>query len=288
MSTATATTTHPPRVDDRDWSALTPGERIKQLEVEGYLVLPDLLTPELITQLKQEIDDTVTFRPADYSPHQKGSMNEPFEGPAMIRLLAHSPTITFLKELFGPDIVLMHMGVARSEPGHPGISLHADGQPFGSKIFGFAGSCLFLVRVLYYLDDLTHDISPFRVIPRSHICMHEQANPYLRYESHPEEVMVPCKAGSAVLINHRVFHGNFPNTGDRPRTMVAIAYRPGWAGPIDKVEPWNPSYVEGVPDEAKPLLGDKNQRVWIPDGGNKPTGMKSEAPGMNPSRWDRY
>ena len=43
--------------------------------------------------------------------------------------------------------------------------------------------------------------------------------------------MVPAKAGSAVLINHKVFHGNYPNVGDYPREMLAIAYRPGWAGP---------------------------------------------------------
>ena len=35
-----------PRVDDRDWSVLTLGERIRQIEVEGYLVLPDLLRTE--------------------------------------------------------------------------------------------------------------------------------------------------------------------------------------------------------------------------------------------------
>ncbi len=40
------------RIDDRDWSALTLGERIRQIEVEGYLVLPDLLSPEQVTELK--------------------------------------------------------------------------------------------------------------------------------------------------------------------------------------------------------------------------------------------
>ena len=93
-------------------------------------------------------------------------------------------------------MIFMHYGYARSEPGHPGISLHADGQPYGSKIFGFEGSCPVLIRVLYYLDDLIPEVSPFRVVPRSHLCLHADANPYTRYESHPEEVMVPCKAGS--------------------------------------------------------------------------------------------
>ena len=80
-----------------------------------------------------------------------------------------------------------------------------------------------MVRVLYYLQDLTPEVSPFRVVPRTHLSMHADANPYKRYESHPGEVMIPTKAGSAVLINHKIFHGNYPNTGAYAREMLAIA-----------------------------------------------------------------
>ena len=99
--------------------------------------------------------------------------------------------------------------------------------------------------------------------------------------------MVPAKAGSACLINHRVFHGNFPNVGDRPRSMLAIAYRPGWAGPLGEIDPWDPEKVAALPDVVKPFFQDRNRREWVFDGANKPVGMKSEAPGMNPSRWDK-
>ena len=40
-----------PRIDDRDWSALSLGERIRQIEVEGYLVLPALLSSDYLEQL---------------------------------------------------------------------------------------------------------------------------------------------------------------------------------------------------------------------------------------------
>ena len=42
--------------------------------------------------------------------------------------------------------------------------------------------------------------------------------------------MVTCRAGSAVIINQKVFHGNFPNYSDRIRRMLAIAYRPTVGG----------------------------------------------------------
>ena len=272
-------------IDDRDWSALTLGQRIRQIEVEGYLVLPELLDAGEITALKSETA-TLKTTPVDYSVHQRGCPRIQFHGGRITDLVAHAATIEFLRALFGDAIVVMGYDYARSEPGHPGVSLHADGQPYGSAIFGQAGSCPWLVRVLYYLDDLTPDVSPFRVVPRSHLCMHADANPYLRYESHPEEVMVTARAGSAVLINHRVFHGNYPNVGQYAREMLAIAYRPAWASPVAEVDEWNPDDVARLPDSVRPFFGSRNQRVWDFDGGNKPSNMKREAPGMSPSRWE--
>ncbi len=275
-----------PRIDQRDWSALSLGERIRQIEVEGYLVLPDLLGAEDVHALKTETAKLPTT-PVDYSVYQRGCSGIQFAGGRITELIGHGPTLRFLRELFGHDIVFMTYAYARSEPGHPGISLHADGQPYGSEIFGHVGSCPWLVRVLYYLDDLTPEVSPFRVVPGSHLCMHAAANPYLRYESHPEEVMVTARAGSAVLINHRVFHGNFPNIGDRSREMLAIAYRPAWAGPITKVDEWNAEDVPTLPESVRPLFASRNHREWEFSGGNKPSNMPREAPGMNPSRWAR-
>ena len=281
MSATVAT----PSIDDRNWAALTLGERIRQIEVEGYLVLPDLLSAEQIADLKALTASWET-QATDYSKSQQYRQRIEFEGGLISDLIAHPRTLEFLRTLCGDDLVLMSGAYARSEPGHPGISLHTDGQPYGSTIFGHGGSVPFMVRVLYYLDDLTPEVSPFRVVPRSHLSFHADANPYFRFQAHPEEVMVPAQAGSAVLINHRVFHGNFPNVGDRPREMLAFAYRPAWAGPQGEVPRWDEEQVAALPDHVRPLFADPNTREWLPEGGNRPAGMKSKAPGMNPSRWD--
>lgn len=275
-----------PAVDDRDWSTLTVGEQIRQIEVEGYLVLPDLLEAAEVTQLKQ-ITATFETTAVDYSVHQRGKNHIETAGGALAELIAQPRVLEFLSQLFGDEVIMMSYAYAISEPGHPGISLHTDGQPYGSEIFGYEGSCPTTVRVLHYLDDLTPQVSPFRVVPRSHLSMHADANPYKRYESHPEEVMVTAQAGSAVLLNHKVFHGNYPNVGDRPREMLAISYRPAWAGPIEEVTAWDPQQVTKLPDAVRPLLGDRNQRIWNFGGGNKPDNMQRQAPGMNPSRWER-
>ena len=70
------------RVDDRDWSTLSLGEQIYQIEVEGYLVLPDLLSPEQIARLKQETAAMQT-RAVDYSDKQQVRPGVQFEGGAI-------------------------------------------------------------------------------------------------------------------------------------------------------------------------------------------------------------
>jgi ectoine hydroxylase-related dioxygenase (phytanoyl-CoA dioxygenase family) len=209
-----------------------------------------------------------------------------WHGGIITQLIDHAPVIDFLKTLLNEDIVFMTYAYAISEPGHPGISLHTDGQPYGSKIFGYEGSCPIIIRVLYYLDDLTPEVSPFRVVPRSHLSLHTDANPYKRYAAHPEEVMVTAKAGSALLLNHRVFHGNFPNVGSYARRMLAIAYRPAWAGPtVAQVAAWNEADLAQLPNNIRPYFMDRNLRGWDFDAVDKPANMASEAPGISPSRW---
>jgi hypothetical protein len=222
----------------------------------------------------------------DYSEHQRSRSELQWDGGIITDLIAHPPTIDFLASLFGDQIAFVHYSYDRSDPGSPGISLHTDGQPYGSTIFGFEGSCPVTVRVLYYLDDLTPDVSPFRVVPRSHLTLHADGNPYERYASHPDEVAVTCRAGSALFLNHRAFHGTLPNVGTRERAMLAIAYRPGWAGPIQDVPAWDERKVAALPDAVRALFIDPSTRKFDFGVSNKPAGMRTGAAGLSPSRWD--
>ncbi len=160
-----------------EWSELSLGEQLRFLEMEGFLVIPDLLSPGLVAKFKK-LTATLETKAADYSDKQRGRSNIHWDDPAFAELVAHPPTHKFLEQALGNDIVFLGSVYAISKPGHPGISLHTDGQPWGSKIFGYAGSCPVQVRVLYYLDDLTADVSPFLVVPRSHLSMHADNNPY--------------------------------------------------------------------------------------------------------------
>ena len=269
-----------------DWSAMTAGDRIRHLEVEGYVLLPGLLDPDLIARLQAQLDDIPTHG-ADYTELKQVHNDIQWAGGTITELIAHPATIGFLTELFGSQPIMMTYDYSRSEPGCPAINLHADGQPWGTKIFGPEQSCPRLVRVLYYLQDLTPERAPFRVVPRSHLTFHNDGNPYLRYRSHPEQVMVTARAGDACLINQNVFHGNFENRSAEARDMLGIAYRPSWAGPFAEVDPWPVEDLAKASPAVRAALGDRNQRIWFPDADSVPPELKEAAPGIDPSRWER-
>ncbi|HIK93736.1 MAG TPA: hypothetical protein EYG03_17445 [Planctomycetes bacterium] len=273
-------------VDETDFSSMSRAEQIRHLEVEGYVVLPAILTPDVIEAVKTGLSD-VEMSHTSYSTQQTRAVEQPqWSSRAVAELIGYPPMLDFLKDLMGPDIVFTRGFFQRSLPGCPGISMHTDGQPHGSNLFGYEGSCPRLVRVLYYLDELTIERAPFRIIPRSHLSFHAEASPYVRYKSHPEEVTLVVPAGSAVLIPSLLFHGSHPNLETRPRELLQFGYRPAWAGPIQQIEEWDPDSVATAPDIAKPYLQSLNATGQAFEQEHKPAGMRSEAPGINPSRWE--
>ena len=272
-------------VDKTDFSCQSRAEQIRHFEVEGYVVFPEILKPDLIARLKSELAD-VEMAHTSYSVYQTRSVRQPqWLSRAVGELIGYPPMIEFLTDLMGPDIVFTRGFFQRTLPGSPGISIHTDGQPHGSNLFGYEGSCPRLVRILYYLDDLTIMRAPFRLIPRSHLSFHADASPYVRYKSHPEEITLTVPAGSAVVVPSLLLHASHANKDPQPRELLQLGYRPAWAGPIQPVEEWEPELVAAAPEIAKSFLQSLNTTGQDWEQQHKPSGMKTEAPGINPSRW---
>jgi len=272
-------------IDDTDFSAMSREERIRYFEVEGYVVFPGILDEKTISSLHESLADSQMTH-TSYSVYQTRAKTQPqWTSRAVAELIGFPPMIEFLHDLLGADIVFTRGFFQRTLPGSPGISLHTDGQPHGSDLFGYEGSCPRLLRVLYYLDELNPARAPFRLIPRSHLSFHADASPYVRYKSHPEEITLVVPRGSAVVVPSLMIHGSHPNRDPQPRELVQLGYRPAWAGPIQPVDEWDPDLVAAAPEIAKPFLQSLNTTgyEWVQP--HKPSGMRSSAPGINPSRW---
>lgn len=274
------------KVDSTDWARMSTKQRIRHLELEGFVIIPDLIPADLIKKMRSELDRLPT-KGTDYSENQRGCVDVHFtDSPHCIDLIAFPFMIDFLTNLFGDELICTSCVFTLSKPGHPGIAIHTDSQPYGSRIFGMQASSPRLVRVLYYLDDLTPEKSPLKVIPRSHLSLHSDNNPYKRYLSHPEEVMVTCKAGTAAIINQAIWHANYPNVSTEDRALLAIAYRPSWAPPVAEVPDWPAEKIAKLPAHVRPFFRNLNTRNFDFNVPNRPDNMATSAPGINPSRWE--
>ena len=244
-----------------------------------------MLTPDQVAHYTPSWSRSPTESP-DYTDKKKAHNDIQWTGGAITELIANPPMIAWLERLFGDLPVLMTYDYARSEAGCPAINLHADGQPWGSKIFGAEQSCPRLVRVLYYLQDLTPERAPFRVVPRSHLSFHNQR------QSLPALPRASGRGDGDLLGRCCLFdqperlHGNFPNRSGQAREMLGLAYRPPWSGPFEPVATWSEQQLSGVSRAVRAVMTDRNRRIWLPDAGNVHPDMPSEAEGIDPSRWE--
>ncbi len=246
------------RLVETDWTAFDLTAQVAHLATEGYLVMPGLLDVPAVERIRAELAD-LPMNVAPYSPEQKFAKEPPqWHSRSFAELIGHPPLIALLHAALGEEIVFMLGHYVTSGPGVPGLSLHSDFQPFGSPAKGWEESSPATLRVLIYMDDLTLDRAPFTIVPRSHGAVHQVANPYLRYDHHPDMVTLTLKAGDAIVFNVKAFHGTHPHLGRDPRGMLELAYRPAWARCAGPVKEWAPEHLAQAPQIARPYLGPRN------------------------------
>ncbi|MEU6034135.1 phytanoyl-CoA dioxygenase family protein [Actinomadura sp. NPDC047616] len=274
-------------IDERDWTALTVGERVRNLELEGYVVVPGHLGDSLLRRLR-EAAEHIPLRRSDYTDTQWYAHDLQWRAdPAVLEMATSARTLDFLGELFADDVVCLGVSCSRSEPGYPGMALHTDSHPYGSNLHGARGTSPVLVRVLCYLDDLTPGRAPLRVVPYSHLSMHRDAMPYRRYREHPEEVIVTCRAGDAIVISHRMFHGVGPNRTGTARRAFAASYRPAWARPAQPLPEHSKEQIERVGPVARGMFEDPNRGLSDTHIVNWSDDLPVAGPGLGPGRWLR-
>lgn len=261
--------------------------QIRHFETEGYIILPNVLDRAHIARLKTELGK-LPMRPSFFTDAPAFSKVPPHtHGPVAAELIGHEPTLDFVKALMGDELVFMHSFYILSHPGAPELDLHTDYQPFGSTYSGWLESCPVRTRVLYYLDDTDDNRSALRIVPRSHICFHADAQPYRRYPRHKDEITVPVRAGDAFVFAVRLFHGTGSNTTNQTRGMMEYDYRPVWARPYGPVPDWSAQEMAFVPEVARALTKSRNSVDFAWEFDAKRASVDLPAPGMTPHRWDK-
>jgi hypothetical protein len=104
------------------------------------------------------------------------------------------------------------------------------GGPLGAKyryrFYDGRMDCM-MIRVIYFLHDVSTDQGAFCVVPGTH--KSNFASPY-HCAPHEEPDMVPLevKAGDAILFTENLRHGGVPNLSEQVRKTLHVGYGPYW------------------------------------------------------------
>jgi len=232
----------------------------EQLESDGYVVIPDVLTEARCDELSAEMDRLwIAHDLAQFSDDMPGvrfiNNSLAFSSSMQQELLA--PALLAAARVVVGDQVLLNLVNGRVPgPGAAGQPLHdltrRRGRPFDK------------CNAIWCLADFTQDNGATRVVPGSHLddtaALASMTDPYA---PHPDEVIVEAPKGSVVFHNSHLIHSGRPNVTAQDRPSIHAAYsRPSMATHYDWTE--LPARISGeLSDPMLDLLGLRSDSLRV-------------------------
>jgi Phytanoyl-CoA dioxygenase (PhyH) len=206
-------------------------------DLQGFLVLENVLTPSEITAINQLLDQYIS------EVDEPGKLWVRFDSLLgwghPFRNLIDNPRITpYLEAILGSRFRLDHdyVHIIRQGIGPIGSELHGGGTPFDPcQYYLYKDGKIHsgLVAVAYHLTDVPTGVGGFGCIPGSH-----KSNFPLPKECQDLGNPLPCvqtisgKAGTAILFTEALTHGTIPWKGQHERRTLFYKYSPypnAWA-----------------------------------------------------------
>ncbi len=233
-------------------------QRARLLE-DGYLVVPNALTPEELAPVRQAARAAEERWRNDLSlPGVRRTDLEQVLGimehdPALFDLIEHPRIFPLVRELLGPDVMMLDHDYFMTPPGAE--------IPYGWH-FDFAMPAvdhprsLLMVKVFYVLEDIPEDGGATLVLPRSHRTPLGVEMPNTEIpEDLPGALRMALPAGSAYLITGRTYHAAGNNRSDRYRHLLIYTYGHKWMRMWDEYRPSAELAAQAQTPMREQLLG---------------------------------
>ena len=202
-------------------SILIAAEQI-QLDEQGYLVLADFMSADLLQRLRQAVEERFALERdqagAEFKqePGCRRLANLADKGEVFREIIALPRILACVRGVLGPAIKLSSLN-ARLVPAHCDVvqPLHADMGALADER-GY-----WVCNTVWMLDPYTRDNGALRIVPGSHRWGKLPDDVVAdRTAPHPEEILVTGAAGTVVVMNAHLWHGGTANRTDQSRTAV--------------------------------------------------------------------
>jgi ectoine hydroxylase-related dioxygenase (phytanoyl-CoA dioxygenase family) len=195
----------------------------RQLDEQGYLVLPGLMPPELLERVRRRVDELFAEEgdragsEFKTEPGAKRLANLVNKGPVFEEVILAPEVLAAMAHVLGPRFKLSSLNVRSADPHSASDQpLHADSAAIADEL-GY-----WVCNSVWMLDDFTAENGATRMVPGSH--RWREIPPVGMFEAHPKQELVLGKAGDVVVMNAHMWHGGTANRTDRPRRAMHVYY----------------------------------------------------------------
>jgi hypothetical protein len=200
-------------------------------DLQGYLCIPDALSPALVEELNEAIDAMVRHDLHDAQTTHRWS-HLLARSRAFRELIDLPVVLPILEELLGSDFRLDHeyVDLIRAGMGPIGAGLHGGATPFRPGEYYWSGDGKLhsgLVAIGYNLKDVDPDDGGFACVPGSHKSAFPFPDKWKNLaDPHACVQRVPGPAGSAIIFTEALEHGTLPWRGSSERRTAFYKYSP--------------------------------------------------------------
>jgi ectoine hydroxylase-related dioxygenase (phytanoyl-CoA dioxygenase family) len=201
------------------------GESLRQIDEDGYTVLEDVIEPDLVDALVEQLDrierdlGTVPATNAFEGTRTIRIYNLLAHGPDFARIPVHPAVLPVAEGVLDPGLLVSSLSSIAIGPGETPQPVHADDQIMPLPKPHPATVC----NTMWALTDFTEENGATRLVPGSHLADH---SPDLTtaYDTVPAEM----RKGSVLVWHGSLWHGGGANTTDRRRVGIAMNYCAGY------------------------------------------------------------
>lgn len=228
-------------------------------ETNGYLVIPEALSPEELERVRSAADRAEALWRADSSRPGLRRPNllqvqAPIEyDDLFLELMEHPKIFPIVREILGDDISMIDNDYFISPPHtkshahwHHDVGLRGVYHPLSTL----------MVKVFYLLTDVSPDGGATAVIPGSHKYPMDFSFPQVEEpEDMPGHIRLAYPAGTAYLFNGRIYHSALSNRSDQPRKVLIYNYGHFWMKIWQGYEPSEALKAKASTEVRRQLLG---------------------------------
>jgi ectoine hydroxylase-related dioxygenase (phytanoyl-CoA dioxygenase family) len=198
-------------------------------DVNGYVVLDDVLTREEVAHLNA-VMDAQNLPPATETIESQRFGGFFLWDEAFRRLINHPRVLAVLAEVIGEKLRLDHAYGILMSPNTDGLHLHGGGTPYDpAQYYVFRNGRMYngLTVASWALVDVRPGEGGFCCIPGSHKANVPLPNDVRHYTARTDWVrQVPQRAGSVAIFTEALTHGTLPWRAPYDRRSLLLKYSP--------------------------------------------------------------